>query len=134
MRRIAVVGAFDTKAVPLGRLVDKLRALGEAPVTVDTGVFPSDRDCDHRAPEVARAAGRDIEELRTIGRAGAVAAMADGAARVVGRLVRDDSVGAVVCMGGPTRRRCSPGSFRPFRSAYPRSCSAPAWPARPAAS
>jgi len=100
MRRIAVVGAFDTKAAPLGRLVDKLRALGEDPVTVDTGVFPSGCDCDHRAPDVARAAGRDIEELRTIGRAGAVAAMADGAARVVGRLVRDESVGAVVCMGG----------------------------------
>ena len=100
MPRIAVVGSFDTKAAPFGRLVDKLRALGEDPVTVDTGVFPSDCDCDHRAPDVARAAGHDIEELRTIGRAGAVAAMADGAARVVGRLVRDESVGAVVCMGG----------------------------------
>ena len=95
-----MVGSFDTKAAPLGRLVDKLRALGEAPVTVDTGVFPSDCDCDHRAADVARAAGHDIEELRTIGRAGAVAAMADGAARVVGGLVRDDGVGAVVCMGG----------------------------------
>ena len=100
MRRIAVVGSFDTKAAPLDRLVTRLRELGEDPVTVDTSVFPSDRVCDHCATDVARAAGHDIEALRTIGRAGAVGAMADGAARVVGRLVRDESVGAVVCMGG----------------------------------
>ena len=100
MSRIVVVGSFDTKAAPLGRLVAKLRELGEAPVTVDTGVFPSDFDCDHSAAAVARAAGHAIDDLRTIGRAGAVAAMADGAARVLDTLIRADGVGAVVCMGG----------------------------------
>ena len=100
MGRIVVVGSFDTKAGPLGRLVAKLRDLGEEPVTVDAGVFPSGADCDHPASDVALAAGHDIVELRTIGRAGAVAAMADGAARVLDRLVRAGGVGAVVCMGG----------------------------------
>ena len=100
MSRIVVVGSFDTKAGPLGRLIAKLRDLGEDPVTVDVGVFPSGADCDHPAADVALAAGHDIAELRTIGRAGAVAAMADGAARVLDRLARVDGVGAVVCMGG----------------------------------
>ena len=100
MSRIVVVGSFDTKAAPLGRLVSTLRALGEEPVTVDTAVFPSDSDCDHSAVEVARAAGHAIDDLRSIGRAGAVAAMSDGAAQVLATLVRNDRVGAVVCMGG----------------------------------
>lgn len=100
MRQIIVVGSFDTKAAPLGRLVAKLRELGEDPVSMDTGVFPSNCDCNHPAADVARAAGHTIDELRTIGRAGAVAAMADGAARVLGTLVRGGGVGAVVCMGG----------------------------------
>lgn len=95
-----MVGSFDTKAAPLGRLVAKLRELGEEPVTIDTAVFPSDSDCDHCAVEVARAAGHDLDDLRSVGRAGAVAAMSDGAARILATLDRDGSVGAVVCMGG----------------------------------
>ena len=38
MSRVVVAGTFDTKAEPLGLLVEKLRSLDAPPVTIDTGV------------------------------------------------------------------------------------------------
>jgi uncharacterized protein (UPF0261 family) len=98
--RIVVAGAFDTKAEPFARLVRSLSDLGEAPITLDTGVFGSDVPSDHPAAEVAAAAGHALTDLPALGRAAAVAAMAEGAARIVRGLVVRGDVGALVCMGG----------------------------------
>lgn len=100
MSRVVVAGTFDTKAEPLGLLVEKLRSLDAPPITIDTGVFGSDHGCDHPAEAVAEAAGYSLEELPPLGRAGAVSAMATGAARILRQLVDEGEVGALVCMGG----------------------------------
>ena len=100
MTRIVVAGSFDTKAIPFDHLVVKLRELGENPITVDTSVFPSKQNCDHPAAEVARAAGYNIDELRSIGRADAITAMSQGAKQILSELVSAGKVGALVCMGG----------------------------------
>ena len=100
MSRVVVVGTFDTKAAPLGLLVDALRGLYAPPITIDTGVFGGDHGCDHPAESVAEAAGYSLEDLPPFGRAGAVSAMSRGAAHILRQLVARGEVGALVCMGG----------------------------------
>ena len=101
MSRIVAAGAFDAKTEPFRLLVERLRGWGEEPITIDTGVFSGDEHgCDFPAPAVAEAAGRTLAELREAGRAAAVSAMADGASRIFGRLVREGRAGGLVCMGG----------------------------------
>ena len=100
MSRVVVAGAFDTKAEPLELLVETLTTMGAPPITIDTGVFSGDHGCRHPAGEVAEAGGYSQEELPSLGRAGAVSAMARGAAAILGELVEDGRVGALVCLGG----------------------------------
>ena len=100
MSQVVVAGAFDTKAEPLGLLVERLTETGSPPITIDTGVFSGDHGCDHPADQVAGAAGYSPEELPSLGRAGANSAMARGAARVLRELVEEGQVGVLVCMGG----------------------------------
>ena len=100
MGRVVVAGAFDTKAEPLSRLVEALASLGEMPITIDTGVFGAAQGYDYPASVVAEAAGYAQGELPPLGRAGAVAAMSDGAAQVLGKLACRGEIGALVCMGG----------------------------------
>lgn len=101
MSRITVAGAFDTKAEPFRLLTERLRSLGEPPITIDVGVFSGDGPgCDFPAAAVAEAAGRSLAEVREAGRAEAVSVMADGAARIFGDLVGEKRTGGLVCMGG----------------------------------
>ncbi|MDE0189035.1 MAG: Tm-1-like ATP-binding domain-containing protein [bacterium] len=100
MSRVVVAGAFDTKAEPLGLLVDTLTRMGAPPITIDTGVFGGDHGCVHPAGAVAEAAGYSLGDLPSLGRAEALSAMARGASAILGELVGDGKVGALVCLGG----------------------------------
>ena len=95
-----MAGAFDTKGEPFHYLVENLRNLGEPPITIDTGVFGSEHVCDHPREAVAEAAGYSLVDLSLLGRAGALSVMSRGAATILGRLVENGEVGALVCMGG----------------------------------
>lgn len=101
MGSIIVAGTFDTKAEPLGLLVQTLKGLGEPVITIDTGIFGGGgADCDYPAQAVAEAAGRRLEELREAGRAEAVTAMAQGASWILGQLAAQGQVGALAGLGG----------------------------------
>lgn len=101
MSRITVAGAFDAKAEPFRLLTERLRSLGEPPITIDVGVFSGDGPgCDFPAAAVAEAAGRSLSEVREAGRAEAVSVMAEGAARIFGGLVEEKRAGGLACMGG----------------------------------
>lgn len=100
MSSVVVAGAFDTKAQPLKFLAENLRVLGVAPITIDTGVFGGDHGCDYPAEAVAEAGGFPLQDLPSLGRAGAVRVMTRGASRLLGRLIEAGEVGALVCMGG----------------------------------
>ena len=69
-------------------------------MTIDTGVFSDSTAVDHKASDVAAAAGHELANIRSIGRSSAVAVMAEGAAHIVASLVEDCHVAAVVAMGG----------------------------------
>ncbi|MDE0131560.1 MAG: Tm-1-like ATP-binding domain-containing protein [bacterium] len=100
MSRVVVAGAFDTKAEPLGLLVETLTGMGSPPITIDTGVFGGDHGCHHPAGAVAEAAGYSLGQVPSLGQAEAVSAMARGASVILGELVADGKVGALVCLGG----------------------------------
>lgn len=100
MSRVVVAGAFDTKAEPLGLLVEMLTRMGAPPITIDTGVFGGDHGCDYPADAVAEAGGHLRAELASAGRAQAVSAMARGASVILRGLVEEGQVGVVVCLGG----------------------------------
>ena len=100
MSRVVVAGAFDTKAEPLGLLVETLAGMGSPPITIDTGVFGDDHERHYPADAVAEAGGYSRGDLPSLGRTGAVSAMARGAATILRGLVEDGRVGALVCLGG----------------------------------
>lgn len=100
MSRIVIAGAFDSKAVPLGLLIDMLRERGEDPIIIDTSVFSGDPAVTYPARDVAAHAGCKHEELPARGRAEAVAVMSKGAAAILSGLADKGEVGALVCMGG----------------------------------
>lgn len=100
MSGVVVAGAFDAKSGPFNFLVDNLRVLGVAPITIDTGVFGGDHGCTYSAESVAEAAGYSRQDLPPMDRAGAVSAMTRGASRILAQLVEGGEVGALVCMGG----------------------------------
>ena len=100
MARIVVAGSFDSKAEPLGILIEMLRAKGEDPIVIDTAVFPGDPSAAYSAEAVAARAGMRHAELPALGRAEAVGIMASGAADILAGLHARGEVGALVCMGG----------------------------------
>ena len=100
MARIVVAGSFDSKAEPLGLLIELLRAKGEDPIVIDTSAFPGDPSVSYPAEAVASKAGRSHRDLPALGRAGAVGIMASGAAGILAGLHAHGEVGALVCMGG----------------------------------
>ncbi|MEV5981832.1 Tm-1-like ATP-binding domain-containing protein [Streptomyces sp. NPDC052114] len=104
MATVVLVGTLDTKGEEYAWLRERLREYGGDVLLVDAGVRPPpDRApaADVPADEVARAAGHDLADLRAAGdRGAAVAAMAEGAARVVLDLYREGRLHAVLAAAG----------------------------------
>lgn len=102
MKTVVVAGALDTKGADYKFLVDRLRAHGVNPLTVDFGVlgdafFPPDVS----NAEVARASGVDLLTLRqSKDKALAMRVMAEGLPRVFSRLSEDGRLDGVCGMGG----------------------------------
>ncbi|MBO1331063.1 Tm-1-like ATP-binding domain-containing protein [Streptomyces sp. VRA16 Mangrove soil] len=104
MATVALVGTLDTKGAEYAWLRDRLREHGCEVVLVDVGVLAPPGgapDADVPADIVARAAGHDLAALRAAGdRGAAVAAMAEGAAEVIGEMHRTGVLHAVLAAAG----------------------------------
>jgi uncharacterized protein (UPF0261 family) len=102
MATVGLLGTLDTKAEEYAYLRDRIERAGCAVLMIDAGVF-SDPDyrVDFSRADVAAAAGSDINDLISTGDRGvAVAAQAEGAARIVERLFREQRIDGLVGMGG----------------------------------
>jgi len=99
---VHLIGALDTKSEEYGFVRDRLLAAGVSVVLVDTGVLDAARvAADIDRSDVAAAAGRTIEELRTAAdRGAAIDAMAEGAARVISDRDARGLVSGVLVLGG----------------------------------
>lgn len=101
-RYVAILASLDTKSEEAAFLRDVIRAEGGTPLLVDTGVLGQPGiQADISREEVARAAGTTLEEIIRAGdKARALVAMADGASRVLLRLLADGQLGGVLSIGG----------------------------------
>lgn len=102
MAIVVLVGTLDTKGLEYGWLRARLESRGVKVIMVDTGVIGAPRiPADVSRAEVARAAGVDLDGLRSEGdRGAAVTAMARGAAEVVRRLHAEGRLHGVLALGG----------------------------------
>ncbi len=100
MRKIAIVGTFDTKGREFAFLKSSIESQGFETLCINGGVFKQDfikADIDNDA--VAAAAGHDLQSLMDKGdRGGAVEAMCDGLAALA-KNIENDVVG-IIGMGG----------------------------------
>lgn len=102
-KSIVIIGCFDTKGAAFFHLRTCIRARGESVITINTGVMDTNVDfpVDYGADVVAEAAGYSLVALRTDrDRGKAVRVMGQGAAEIVGQLVRAGRVKGVIGMGG----------------------------------
>jgi uncharacterized protein (UPF0261 family) len=99
---IILLGTFDTKGAEYAFVRDLLRAAGLSTILVDTGVFdPVSIKADITADDVARAAGTDLQRLRSAGDRGkAVSVMAHGAKIIVRRLYEAGRCDGALALGG----------------------------------
>ena len=98
---ILVIGTFDTKSVELAAIAGAIEAEAQV-ITLDSSVGggPSPGEPDVSAKTVAAAAGLDLKEVAKLPRGDAVAAMQDGIASEVVRLVGEGSVHGALCVAG----------------------------------
>jgi uncharacterized protein (UPF0261 family) len=100
---IALIGTLDTKGAEIGYVREKLRALGARPLVVDSGILgeADGIEPDVSRSEVARAAGRDLDSIRSAGsRGAAVQLMLEGVRAVVLEAYGEGRVHGVLCLGG----------------------------------
>lgn len=102
MARIAVLGAFDTKASEFLYLIQQIENRGHQVVRIDFGVLKEPPFAvEIAAGQVAEAGGVALLELRRKGERGqAMQVMASGAAKVVGELLQQGKIDGLIAMGG----------------------------------
>ncbi|MFJ3582125.1 Tm-1-like ATP-binding domain-containing protein [Streptomyces sp. NPDC090127] len=102
MAIVVLVGTLDTKGLEYGWLRARLESRGVEVIVVDTGVIGAPRiPADVPRADVARAAGAELDTLRSEGdRGAAVTVMARGAAEVVRRLHAEGRLHGVLALGG----------------------------------
>ncbi|MWV48110.1 UPF0261 family protein [Rathayibacter sp. VKM Ac-2803] len=100
--RVALVGTLDTKGDEYAWMAERLTTLGVEVVLVDVGIGAHrGPTADVTAAETARAAGTDLDALRTGGdRGAAMTAMGEGAAVVLDRLQREGRLDGVLALAG----------------------------------
>jgi uncharacterized protein (UPF0261 family) len=102
MATVVIVGALDTKGAELAFLQQQIEARGHRTLVMDVGVLgaPAFRPEVSR-DEVAAAGGADLDDLvAAADRGRAVAAMAEGARVMAGRLREQGRLDAVIGLGG----------------------------------
>lgn len=119
---VVLLGALDTKGAEYGFVRDRLHGSGIETVIVDFGVLGKPQitaDVDRHA--VALAGGTELESLAAAAdRGAAMAAMSQGAAAIVGDLVRSGRVQGALALGGTGGTSVAAAAFRGLPLGFPR--------------
>ena len=121
---VALIGTLDTKGGELSWVAARLTAAGAHAVVVDTGIFEPQGFAGEIAVEntgVAAAAGADLGELRSAGDRGrAVAAMGEGAARILAERAARGELDGVLALGGSGGSSIAAQAFRDLPLGLPK--------------
>ena len=101
-KTVGIVGTLDTKGMEFQFIKEQIEASGTSTCVVNTGIIGEPHlEPDVSAAEVAEAAGTSLQALQDGGDRGvAVAAMAEGAAKIIAQLQSDGKIDGVISLGG----------------------------------
>ena len=101
-KTVGIVGTLDTKGMEFQFIKEQIEASGTSTCVVNTGIVGEPHfEPDVSAAEVAEAGGTSLQALRDGGDRGvAVAAMAEGAAKIIAQLQSDGKIDGVISLGG----------------------------------
>ena len=101
-KTVGIVGTLDTKGMEFQFVKEQIEASSTATCVVNTGIIGEPHLVpDVSASEVAEAGGTSLQALQDGGDRGvAVAAMAEGAAKIIAELQRDGKIDGVISLGG----------------------------------
>lgn len=105
MKKIAVLGALDTKGKEFEYLVDTIQSLGGDTLVIDTSVGGEavfDRVIDISAEEVLEMCGVSKKEVQKMGRNDAIKVMKKSAVLTVHRLLTEERINGIITMCGGT--------------------------------
>ena len=125
-KKIVVIGAFDTKAIEYQFVIDLItKEKGYQVLTVNTGVLGSTDlfPVDIPSEEVAQAGGTDLETLRQANdRGNAIAAMSEGAGKIVKSLFDKEPFDGIIGMGGTAGTNMVTAAMRVLPFGLPKIC------------
>jgi uncharacterized protein (UPF0261 family) len=101
-KTVGIVGTLDTKGMEFQFIKERIEASGTSTCVVNTGILGEPSfEPDVSAGEVAEAGGASLQALQDGGDRGvAVAAMAEGAAKIIAQLQSDGKIDGVISLGG----------------------------------
>ena len=101
-KTVGIVGTLDTKGMEFQFIKEQIEASGTSTCVVNTGIIGEPHfEPDVSASEVAEAGGTSLQALQDGGDRGvAVAAMAEGAAKIIAQLQSDGKIDGVISLGG----------------------------------
>ena len=105
MKKIAVLGALDTKGKEFEYLVDAIQSLGGDTLVIDTSVGGEsvfDLVIDISAEEVLKTCGVSKKEVQKMGRNDAIKVMKKSAVLTVHRLLTEERINGIITMCGGT--------------------------------
>ncbi|GMU22922.1 MAG: hypothetical protein AMXMBFR13_30060 [Phycisphaerae bacterium] len=122
MPTVAIIATLDTKGREAQFLRDQVRTAGADPLVIDTGIRePLGCTPDISRHDVAAAGGADVAALATANDRGqAVTAMGEGLRVLLGRLVRDGEVQAVLGIGGSGGTSIAATACRALPTGFPK--------------
>ncbi|MGO1326140.1 MAG: Tm-1-like ATP-binding domain-containing protein [Brachybacterium tyrofermentans] len=121
MATVALLGTFDTKGEEYSWLVQALNELGTDVHAIDVGPFSDCPLAQVTPQDVIRAAGADSEELAEHRDRGEyMDVMGRGAAVIVQRLVEEDAIHALLCVGGSSGSSVSAPAMQAVPVGFPK--------------
>ena len=101
-KTVGIVGTLDTKGIEFQFIKERIEASGTSTCVVNTGILGEPYfEPDVSAGEVAEAGGMSLRALQDGGDRGvAVAAMAEGAAKIIAQLQSDGKIDGIISLGG----------------------------------
>ncbi len=122
MATIALLGTMDTKGDEHGFVAEQIRARGHQTLVIDVGTDGEPRlRPDVTREEVARAAGLDLAALiQRHDRGECVAAMAQAAAVILGKLQAEGKIDGVVSLGGGGGTALATAGMRALPLGFPK--------------
>jgi len=125
MKKICLIGAFDTKGAEYAFVREQILARGHEVLTVNTGIIGSTDQfpVDIKAHEVAQAGGGSLEQLREKkDRGEAMKVMCAGAPAIIKSLYDDRMIDGIIGMGGTGGTAVVTSAMRVLPVGIPKVC------------